>query len=118
MASEGRLWAVFPADRATFTGAATERDFEALLGVALTPAEVMDLLVGVASPRLRAYRARWRGPLPARIDATLPDGARLAVTVEDADARATVPAAAFAEPPHAEYRSVSAEEARRLWGGR
>ena len=69
VASEGRLWAVFPADRAVFTGAATEADFEALLGVALTPREVMDLLVGVPSPRSRAYEARWRGPLPARIDA-------------------------------------------------
>jgi hypothetical protein len=86
--------------------------------VALTPPEVMDLLVGAGPSRLRAYEARWRGPLPARIDATLPDGGRLAVTVEEADAHADLPAAAFAEPPHDGYRSVTAGEARKLWGGR
>ena len=31
----------------------------ALLGVELSPPELMDLLVGVPSPRLRSYRARW-----------------------------------------------------------
>lgn len=118
VASEGRLWAVFPAERAFFSGRATEADFEALLGVALDPGEVMDLLVGRPAPRLRAYEALWRGPLPARITATLPDGGRLSVTVDEADAGAAVPEQAFAEPPHAAYRTIGAEEARRLWGGR
>jgi len=118
VASDGRLWAVFPADRAFFSGRATEADFEALLGVALTPSEVMDLLVGLPAPRLRAYEARWRGSLPARITATLPDGGRLDVTVDEADPGAAVPEQAFAEPPHAGYRTIAAEEARRLWGGR
>ncbi len=118
VASDGRLWAVFPADRAFFSGRATEADFEALLGVALDPSEVMDLLVGLPAPRLRAYEARWRGPLPARITATLPDGGRLDVTVDEADPGAAVPEQAFSEPPHAGYRTIAAEEARRLWGGR
>jgi hypothetical protein len=118
VASEERLWAVFPAERAFFSGRATEADFEALFGVALTAGEVMDLLVGRPAPRLRAYEARWRGPLPARITATLPDGGRLRVTVDEADAGAAVPEQAFAEPPHAGYRTIGAEEARRLWGGR
>lgn len=119
VASQGALWAAFPADRAFFSGRATEADFEALLGVALTPAEVMDLLVGRPVPRLRAYEARWRGgALPARIDATLPDGGRLRVTVDEAEAGAPVPEQAFAEPPHDGYRAIAAEEARRLWGGR
>jgi hypothetical protein len=109
---------VFPADRAFFSGRATEADFEALLGVALTPSEVMDLLVGLPAPRLRAYEARWRGPLPARITATLPDGGRLRVTVDEADPGASIPEQAFAEPPHAGYRTIAADEARRLWGGR
>lgn len=118
VAARGRLYAVFPSDRAVFTGAATARDFESLLGVALTPDEVMDLLVGVPSRRLRAYEARWRDGLPARIEATLPDGGRLKVTVEEPDTAGAIRDAAFAEPPHEGYRPVAAEEARRLWGGR
>lgn len=118
VAADDNLWAVFPSDRAFFSGRATEADFEALLGVALTPGEVIDLLVGRPAPRLRAYEARWRGGLPARITATLPDGGRLTVTVDEAEAGAAVPAAAFAEPPHAGYRTIEAAEARRLWGGR
>jgi hypothetical protein len=118
VASEGNLWAAFPAERAFFSGRATESDFEALLGVALTPGEVMDLLVGHPAPRVRAYEALWRGPLPARITATLPDGGRLKVTVDEAEAGAAVPEQAFAEPPHAAYRVIGAEEARGLWGRR
>ena len=118
VASGGRLWAVFPSQRAVFFGRATEADFEALLGVALTAPEVMDLLVGVPSPRLRAYEVLWRGPLPARIAATLPDGGRLTVNVDEADRDAALPEAAFAPPPHEGFRPVTAEEARGLWGGR
>ncbi len=118
VASGERLWAVFPGDRAFFEGRPTEADFEALLGVALTPREVMDLLVGLPAPRLTAYEARWRGPLPARIHATLPDTGRLRVTVDEAEAAAVLPAQAFDEPPHAGYRAIGPEEARRMWGGR
>jgi hypothetical protein len=78
----------------------------------------MDLLVGRPPSRVRAYEARWRGPLPARVTATLPDGGRLRVTVDEADAGAALPDAAFDEPPHAGYRTIEAQEARRLWGGR
>ncbi len=115
VAGGGRLTAVFPADQAVFQGGATERDLEALLGVALTPEEVMDLLVGAPSPRLRAYRADWRMGLPREIAATLPDGASLKATVEEAELDPALPEAAFAEPPHDGYRQVDAEEARSLW---
>jgi hypothetical protein len=115
VARDGALTAVFPGERAVYLGEASERGLEILLGVSLTPAEVMDLLVGVPSPRLRAYEARWGPLLPRRIAATLPDGGRLKVTVEDADLGADVPASAFDEPPHRGYRSVDAEEARSLW---
>ena len=67
-----------------YSGAAQPTDMESLLGVALAPAEVMDLLTGVACPRLLSYRARWGAALPRQIEATLPDGARLKATVEDA----------------------------------
>ena len=114
-----RLWAVFPAERAVYEGAARATDLESLLGVALAPSEVMDLLTGVPSPRVRAYRARWGAALPRQIDATLPDGARLKATVEDAEAPAnTLGPSAFLEPPHDGYRSVDADQARALWSAR
>ncbi len=118
VASADHLWAVFPSERAFFAGQATEADFEALLGIALTPAEVIDLLVGLPPARLRTYEARWRGALPERIRATLPDGGRLNVIVEDAERDAVVAYQAFDEPPHAGYRTIAAPEARRLWSGR
>lgn len=112
---DGRVAAAFPGDRAFFEGAATPDALEALLGVGLAPSEVMDLLAGTASPRLRGYQARW-GPLgPRVIEATLPDGARLKVTVEDAEYAVSLPPEAFADPPHAGFRTVDAAEARSLW---
>jgi hypothetical protein len=114
-----RLWAVFPGERAIYAGAARAEDLESLLGVALAPPEVMDLLTGVRSPRVREYRVRWGASLPRQIDATLPDGARLKATVEDAQAPATsLGESAFQEPPHAGYRAVDADQARALWSAR
>jgi hypothetical protein len=118
VARGGTLWAVFPGEEAYFEGAARPEEMEALLGLALSPEEVMDVLVGRAPARLPAYEARWRDGLPQRIRATLPDGARLSVTVEAAEPRATLPAAAFDEPRHPGYRRLDAEEARALWGRR
>jgi hypothetical protein len=112
------LAAVFPADRAVFRGAATAAELEALLGVGLEPAEVMDLLLGLPPRRLRASRVRWGPSLPRRIEATLPDGARLDVSVEDAETGVELPPQAFDEPPHRGYREVTAAEARGLWSAR
>ena len=112
---DGRLTAVFPGERAVYQGEATPADLEALLGVSLTPGEVIDLLLGVASPRLSRYDARWGPDLPRRIDATLPDGARLQLNVEDAERGVTLAPEAFADPPHSGYRAVDMEEARSLW---
>jgi 4-diphosphocytidyl-2-C-methyl-D-erythritol kinase len=78
------LTAVFPAERAVFRGEATAAGLEDLLGVALSPSEVMDLLVGTPSPRVRDYRVRWGPSVPRELQATLPDGGRLKVTVESA----------------------------------
>lgn len=110
-----RLWAVFPAERAIYTGAARAEDLEALLGVALAPSEVMDLLTGVRSPRLVAYEARWGAALPAHVDATFRDGTRLKVSVQEPEAPASLGEAAFAEPPHEGYRAITLDEARTLW---
>jgi hypothetical protein len=112
------LRAVFPAHRAVFEGAATPAGFDALLGVALAPDELMDILVGVTPPRLRSYRAGWGQRLPERIEAVLPDGTRLKANVDDAEIGIPIPAAAFEFPPHRGYRPVDAAEARRLLGGR
>jgi hypothetical protein len=118
VARDGRLVAVFPGERAVYAGEARAAALEALLGVALEPGEVMDLLVGVPSSRLKRYRADWGPTLPRRIDATLPDGGRLKVTVDEAGSGASLPEAAFAEPRHDGYRTVAADEARSLWSGR
>lgn len=119
VAQGDRLWAVFPSERAVYSGAAKPADMESLLGVALAPAEIMDLLTGVVNPRLPSYRARWGAAFPRQIEATLPDGARLKATVEDVEAPATVLGpTAFTEPPHAGYRTIGADEARSLWSGR
>jgi len=115
---DGALAAVFPAERAVFKDEATAATLDALLGVALSPEEVIDLLVGVPSPRLRDYRAEWGPALPSRIEATLPGGTRLEAKVDDATAGVELPPQAFEEPPHAGYRRVDREEARRLWTGR
>lgn len=118
VARDGRLWAVFPAQRAVFSGPATAADLESLLGIALAPGEVMDVLVGRAPAGVRAYAARWGPRVPRSIEATLPDGARLKVDVQEPEIDPDLPAAAFTEPPHPGYREVDAEEARRLWTSR
>jgi hypothetical protein len=79
---------------------------------------MMDLLVGASSPRLRAYAARWGPVVPREIEATLPDGSRFTAKIEAPELGAALPAEAFREPPHAGYRPIDAEEARRLWSVR
>jgi hypothetical protein len=114
----GRLTAVLPAERAVLESAAAASDLEALLGVALSPGELMDVLVGVAPPGLRAYEVRWGETLPRRVEAVLADGTRLVAKVDDAETGVDLPEAAFDPPPHADHRPVDADEARRLLGGR
>jgi len=114
----GRLTAVLPAERAVLESAATAADLEALLGIALSPPELMDVLVGKAPPGLRDYEARWGETLPRRVEALLADGTRLVATVDDAEAGVELPEGAFGAPPHPGYRSIDAAEARRLLGGR
>jgi hypothetical protein len=118
VARDGRLAAVFPASRAWFRAEATRASFESLFGIALEPGEVMDLLVGVPSPRLRAYQAGWSAELPRNIVATLPDGGRLKIDVDDAETGVDLAERAFEAPPVAGYREVDAEAARRLWSAR
>lgn len=118
VARAGRLTAAFPADRAVYSGPADAAGMEALLGVALAPSEVMDLLVGAPSPRVSWSHVRWGRVVPRRIDARLTDGSRLQVAVEEADLDVTLSPMTFAPPPSPGYRTVDAEEARGLWGRR
>ena len=118
VARSGRLTAVVPAERAVLESAADPADFESLLGIALRPEQLMDLLVGVAPAGARSYETRWGRALPLRIDAVLGDGTKLKATVEEADAGESLAAAAFDPPPHPGYRPIDADEARRLLGGR
>jgi hypothetical protein len=115
---EGELTAVLPAERAVLRREATAAALEALLGVALAPAELMDVLVGVAPARSRSYAARWGARLPRRVAAVLEDGTRLEAAIEEADGGENVRPEAFDPPAHPGYRPIDAEEARRLLGGR
>jgi len=117
VARRGRLTAVLPGDRAFLEAAATAEELESLLGVALTPPELMDVLVGKAPPGLREFKASWGDTLPRRVQAVLADGTRLDARVDEADKDVALPEAAFEPPPHPGYRPVDAAEARRLLGG-
>jgi len=114
----GRLVAVLPAERAFLESEATAADLEALLGVALSPEELMDVLVGKAPPGLRDYRAEWGKALPRRVEALLADGTRLKASVDEAETGLELAEAVFDPPPHTGHRRVDADEARRLLGGR
>ncbi|MGE0456064.1 MAG: hypothetical protein AB7O37_21755 [Vicinamibacteria bacterium] len=115
VARSGRLVAVFASERAVFEGAAEPGELEKLLGIGLSPEEMMDLLVGIGSPRLSEYRVGWGPKLPGRIEAKLPDGGRLRVTIEQPEAGVALRDEAFLPPPHAGYRRIDAREARTLW---
>jgi hypothetical protein len=117
VARAGTLVAVFPGQRAVFEGAATAEGLADLLGVALAPDEVMDVLVGRPPASLREYRAKWGPAVPREIRATLPDGARLSVRVERPETEAPLGESAFVPPPHEGFRRVDAEQARELWSG-
>ena len=114
----GRLTAVLPAERAVLESDASPEGLASLIGIALRPEQLMDLLVGVAPGGAREYGVRWGRALPQRVDAVLGDGTKLRAIVEDADAGEALAPAAFDPPPHGGYRPVGADEARRLLGGR
>lgn len=118
VASGGRLKAVFPGDLAVFTGEASADAFASLLGIALEPSEIMDLLVGTPSRKLRAYRAGWGPERPNAIEATLPDGGHLNITVEDAGLGPELGSIAFDPPPSEGFHAVTAAQARELWRAR
>jgi hypothetical protein len=75
------------------------------------------VLVGKAPAGLRDYEAQWGETLPKRVQAVLADGTHLDAKVDEAEKDVDLPAAAFDPPPHAGYRPVDTDEARRLLGG-
>jgi hypothetical protein len=112
---DGALVAAFPSERAVFSAPGDRASFEALFGLPLSPAEMMDLLVGRPPASLRSYRVRWGPSLPRHVDARLGDGTHLVLTIESPEQEIDLPAAAFDPPPHSGYRAVDASEARTLW---
>ncbi len=95
VAREGRLCAVFPGERAVLRSAARADDLRQLLGVALEPAGVLDLLLGTPPPDAREVRVDWGAALPRRVRARLPDGGRVDIRVDDAELGPVLPDAAF-----------------------
>ena len=118
VAAAGRLTAVFPGERTVFEGRSTMEDVEAVLGVALTPEEIMDLLVGVPGPRIADARVTWGERYPRRVSGRLADGTSLVVKAQAIQSPETLSASAFAAPPHPGYRAIDADEAREMWARR
>jgi hypothetical protein len=116
VAKDDVVTAVFPRERAVYRGPAHADAFGALLGLALEPREIMDLLLGEAAPRLRDVRVGWGPALPERIEVTLPDGARLSARVEAPEAGRDLGEHAFVPPPHEGFRLLSVDEARDFLG--
>jgi hypothetical protein len=115
---DGRLVATFPSAGAVHEAPASATSLEALLGVGLEVSELMDFMVGVASPRLRDFEVRWGSTAPAEVSARLPDGTKLRAKVNDVTLARDLPAAAFELPSSAGLRLVDVDEARRLLVGR
>ncbi len=115
VARGGRATAAFPGDRAFWEGEASAASLEAVLGIALAPGEIMDLVVGVVPPSVSRHRVAWGQRLPARIETTLSNGSRLTIRIEEAEADVPLSPRAF-EPPRREgYRQIGSEEVRNLW---
>jgi hypothetical protein len=114
----GRLTAVLPAERAMLASAAGPQELEALIGIALAPSELMDVLVGAPPNSVRTYKAEWGETLPRRVRAELLDGTRLDARVDEAEQDVELPPAAFEPPSCPGCRTIDADEARRLLGGR
>ncbi len=112
---EGALVAVFPVERAIFQAAASQASLRDLFGLALSPSEIMDVLVGAPPSRLRSCRVRWGPTLPRAVDAELADGTRLSLRVDSAEPDVAIPPAAFRPPPSDGFRAIDATEARTLW---
>jgi hypothetical protein len=115
---EGKLVATFPASRAVFVAPASAASLEALLGVGLEVTELMDFLVGVSSPRLSEFEARWGDVAPLQVSARLSDGTRLRARAESVTLGEGLSRPVFEIPDTRGLRVVEAEEARRLLVGR
>ena len=112
----GQLTALFPSERAVFTGRAAASDVEAVLGVALEPDEIMDLLLGTPAARLRETRVDWGPRFPRRVHTRLDEGTTLHLRLAAVEAPDALPPDVFAPPPHVGYRAIDAREARELGG--
>ena len=115
VARDDRILAVFPGEHAVFSGHATAEEVEAVLGVTLTPRQIMDVLLGTVSPHLGESQVEWGPRLPRRIRGRLSDGTSLSIKVSDVEAPAALRESVFSAPDHAGFRLIGAEEARNIW---
>jgi len=119
LAREGQLMALFPGEGAVYRGESSAEEFDALFGVPLAPADVMDLLVGAQPQRVASLRVWWGALWPERVEARLAGGGKLELRIEEPDGSPVADRAfEFPAVDPALYRSIDAAEARRLWGGR
>jgi hypothetical protein len=110
-----QLTALFPSERAVFHGETTAEDVEAVTGIALTPAEIMDVLVGAPGERVLDPRVVWGARFPRLVKGRLSDGTALQVKMQSVETKAALPALTFAAPAATGYRPIDAEEARNMW---
>jgi hypothetical protein len=111
-----RLCAVFQAERAVYRDVVSTASIDAALGVALTPEETMDLIVGAPLPRLPQTRVRWGRHFPREVTTRLPEGVELTIKLEEAEV-GSPELEAFMEPKLLGYRAIDAEAARDIWMG-
>ena len=115
----GRMTAVLPAHRAVLEGTATAADFDALLGIALAPEELMDVLVGVAPPRASVVPRRLgraRSPSGSRRPSPTGPASRPRWTTPRSGSTCRRRPSSFPRTPATARWTPS--EARRLLGGR
>lgn len=110
-----RLVVAFPGERSYYEGAATAEAFGSLLGVALAPADLMDVLLGLTPTRVRALDVQWGPIAPSRVVAQLHDGTRLEAKVREPELGRPLGDGAFAPPSTAGWQRLTMDEARGRW---
>lgn len=110
-----RLVVAFPGERSYYEGPATAEAFGSLLGVALTPADLMDVLLGLTPARVRSLDVQWGPIAPSRVVAQLHDGTRLEARVREPELGRPLGDGAFAPPVTAGWQRLTMDEARGRW---
>jgi hypothetical protein len=111
-----QLAAVFPGERAYYAGAAEAATFETILGVALAPPAIMDLLLGRGSDSVTIHSIRQGAVAPRHVAGRLRDGTRIALSIQDATINPALAPQAFEFVAPRGFRVIDELEARALCG--